>query len=158
MMRNPQTENRVGLTLPRSSYGTGANNGTKWNCMAFTTALVILTTDVLGTSATVDVKIESSPDGTNWTPVTGAAFLQKVKATDDNIVAVGELDLRGSPKWLRAVGTVGAAASGFQVLFVGGGPSRSENVYRAAASGECKVAPVLSGTGAAGKYEFSVAA
>lgn len=157
MMRNPQTENRVVAAIAPASYGTGATNGTGFSRKGFDTALAVLKTGVLGTAATLDVKFqECDTVGGTYADITGAAFSQKVKASDDNLVYVGELDLRGRKKFLRAVSTVGAAASIFDVTVILGNPDRSEAVYAAQGGSEAKAAPVLSGTGASTKYEFSV--
>lgn len=152
---NPATAVRSIRAFPKASTNTGANNGLGFLVKGWRSALVVLDLGTLGTSATVDVKIqESSVLGSGYTDVTGAAFAQKVKATDDNVLAVAEINLTGRKKYLRAVVTVGAAASvvGVNVMLMN--PDRTDRVWVAQEASAAVAAPVAES--GAGSFEFSV--
>lgn len=157
MMRNPQSENRVVNAIRPGSHAAATLNGTGFSKHGFTTALVILATQTLGTAATVDVKVqESDVLGSGYADITGAAFAQKVKASHDNHIDVAEIDLRGRKKYLRVVAVTGAAASEFGVMVVLGNPERTEAVNRAQEGSAAEQAPIVSGSGVTGGYAFSV--
>lgn len=155
--RDPKSHSRAVKAFAKASTGTGANNGTGFKKTGFDYALWILDLGVLGTAATVDVKIQHSDtlaDGVTWVDITGAAFAQKVKASHDNVWAVAQTKLSGLKKYLRPVVTVGAAASVVGVHCVLLGPDRSEEVSIAQGGSEAVAAPTAaSGSGA---YEFAV--
>jgi hypothetical protein len=80
--------------------------------------LALVQTGVLGTSATVDAKIQQASDasGTGAKDVTGKAITQIVKATGDNRSAMinlrpEELDTNNGYEYIRVSLTVGTAAS-----------------------------------------------
>lgn len=157
--RDPKTHCRAIKALPKASYGTGANKGLGFNKTGFDYALVILDLGTLGSSATVDVIIQESDtlaDGVTWAaiPNTPATFPQQVKATDDDKFLVGQIKLSARKKYLRAVATVGAAASVVGVYVVLLECDRSEGVNAAQGASEAIAAPTaFSGTGS---YAFSV--
>lgn len=93
-------------------------NGTAIDCRQHRQALFVLATGVLGASATIDVKIQESVDSGFSSPidVSGAAFAQKVKATDDSKVWQGSVDTSKRLRYLRAVMVVGTATSDVAVL------------------------------------------
>lgn len=156
---DPKTHCRAVKALPKASYGTGANKGLGFTKTGFDYALVMLDLGTLGTAATVDVVIQESDvlaDGGTWAaiPTTPATFSQKVKATDDDKFYVAQIKLSARKKFLRAVATVGAAASVVGVYVVLMEADRSEGVNIAQAASEAIAAPTaFSGTGS---YEFSV--
>ena len=80
--------------------------------------LALIQTGVLGTSATVDAKLQQATDssGTGVKDVTGKAIAQIVKASGDNKQALinlraEELDSSGGFAYFRLSITVGTAAS-----------------------------------------------
>ena len=74
------------------------------------TAIVNLNAGTVGTSGTVDSKIQDSDDGTTWTDVTSGAFTQ---ITADNDNAIQEKDYTGVKRYLRVVAKVLVAACEF---------------------------------------------
>ena len=80
--------------------------------------MALVQTGVLGTSATVDAKLQQAQDssGTGAKDVTNKAIVQIVKATGDNKQALlnlraDELDLANGFTYFRVSVTVGTAAS-----------------------------------------------
>ncbi len=80
--------------------------------------MALIETGVLGTSATVDAKLQQATDasGTGAKDVTGKAITQIVKASGDNKQALincraGELDTEGGFAFVQLSITVGTAAS-----------------------------------------------
>ncbi len=92
---------------------------TGWvNTGNFERLMALVQTGVLGTSATVDAKIQQASDasGTGAKDVTGKAITQIVKATGDNRQAMinlrpEELDTNNGYEYIRVTLTVGTAAS-----------------------------------------------
>jgi len=90
-----------------------------WVSMArFTQLMAIVKTGVLGTSATVDAKLQQASDsgGTGAKDITGKAITQLVKASNDNNQAVinlrpSDLDVANGFSYVRLSVTVGTAAS-----------------------------------------------
>lgn len=85
---------------------------------AFHEYLVTLFTGVLGTSATVDAKLEQATDssGTSAKDISGKAITQIVKASGDNKQALinfrtSDFDVNGGFGYFRLSITVGTAAS-----------------------------------------------
>lgn len=112
--------------LAPSSLATGAA-GTNWVSVAkFEKYLAVVSTGVLGASATVDVKFQQAQDGTGTgaKDVPNKAITQIVKATGDNVQALlnldaQELDANGGFSFIKAVVTVGTAASIAGVVLMG---------------------------------------
>lgn len=59
-----------------------------------------------GTLPTLDVTVQTSPDGTNWSTL-GTAFTQATAATDQHKV------FAGADRYLRAVSTIGGTTPSF---------------------------------------------
>lgn len=74
------------------------------------TAVVNLNAGTVGTSGTVDAKIQESDDGTTWTDVTSGAFTQ-VTSSNDN--AIQEKAYTGTKRYIRVVAKVLVAACEF---------------------------------------------
>jgi hypothetical protein len=90
-------------------HGVGTVNGTGIDCKGFREAAFFLDAGDVGTSATVDFKVqESDVVGSGYADVTGAAITQ---ITTDNKWAVVRLNLENRKRFLRGVLTVGVAAS-----------------------------------------------
>ena len=91
--------------------------------------LVVVQTGVLGTSATVDAKLQQALDatGTGAKDITGRAIIQIVKATGDNKQALinvkpEDLDTVNGFGFVRVTVTVGAAASVTSAQLIGVNP------------------------------------
>lgn len=155
MYSDPKTQCRPVRVFAKASTGTGANNGTGFKKTGFDYLLLTLDLGTLGTAATVDVKMqECATLGGTYVDVAGAAFTQRVKASDDNAMAPAQMKLSGRKAFLRAVVTVGAAASVVGVNGVLMGPDRTEQVSIAQGASEAVACPTAAS--GAGAYEFSV--
>ena len=105
-------------TIDPSSQAAGAAS-TGWVSVAnYFGFLALVQTGVLGTSATVDAKLQQALDssGTSAKDITGKAITQIVKATGDNKQALinvkpEELDTVNGFGFIRLSVTVGVAAS-----------------------------------------------
>ena len=91
--------------------------------------LAVVQTGVLGTSATVDAKLQQALDatGTGAKDITGRAIIQIVKATGDNKQALinvkpEDLDTVNGFGFVRVTVTVGAAASVISAQLIGVNP------------------------------------
>jgi len=114
-------------TIDPASQAVGTAT-TGWIAIAgFNTLLAVIQTGVLGSSATVDAKVQQAQDstGTGAKDITGRAITQIVKATGDNKQALinikpEELDTVNGFGFVRVTVTVGVAASitGAQLLGV----------------------------------------
>jgi len=65
---------------------------------------------VSGTSPTLNGKLQSSPDNSTWTDISGATFTQ-VTATD-SIQKIG-ISVRDAAKYIRYVGTIAGTSPSF---------------------------------------------
>lgn len=65
---------------------------------------------VSGTSPTLDGKLQSSPDNSTWTDISGATFTQ-VTATD-SFQKIG-VQVQAAAKYLRYVGTIAGTSPSF---------------------------------------------
>ena len=105
-------------TIDPASQAAGAAN-TGWVPVAnYFALLAVVQTGVLGTSATVDAKLQQALDssGTGAKDISGKAITQIVKATGDNKqvlvnVKPEELDTVNGFGFVRVTVTVGVAAS-----------------------------------------------
>ena len=105
-------------TIDPASQAVGTAT-TGWIAIAgFNTLLAVIQTGVLGSSATVDAKVQQAQDstGTGAKDITGRAITQIVKATGDNKqllinVKPEELDTVNGFGFVRVTVTVGVAAS-----------------------------------------------
>jgi len=91
--------------------------------------LALIQTGVLGSSATVDAKLQQATDssGTSAKDVSGKAITQIVKASGDNKQAfinakVADLDTEGGFSYVRLSLTVGTAASLVGASLIGAYP------------------------------------
>lgn len=114
MQNSSKTFLRAVNAIPADSQAAGTTTGTGFNRIGFDHATFVLTLGTLGTSGTVDVKVQESDTlGSGYADVTSAAFSQKTQAGTDmsGLVYVGSMDLRGRKKFLRAICVVGTATS-----------------------------------------------
>jgi hypothetical protein len=101
---------------------------TQWiDAASFERFLALIQTGLLGTSATVDAKIQQATDasGAGAKDVTGKAIAQIVKATGDNKQALinfrtDDLDINAGFGFVRLSITVGTAASLISATLLGG--------------------------------------
>lgn len=98
--------------IQADDYGAVTTNGTGVDTRGYHQALVILNVGTVTTS--LDVKVqESSDDDTadSYADITGAAFTQ-VTTANDNAIYVARINLTGTERYIRIVGTgVGASQS-----------------------------------------------
>ena len=74
---------------------------------------------VSGTTPTLDGKIQDSADGsTGWADVSGATFTQVTASTNFQKITV---DLNGTKRYLRYVGTIGGTTPSFGLTVIAGG-------------------------------------
>lgn len=117
-------------TIDPVSQGAGTVS-TGWVSMSQVNSVAaLIQTGVLGTSATVDAKLQQAQDssGTGAKDITGKAITQIVKASGDNKQAIvecrdTELDVTGGFSYVRLSITVGTAASLVGASLLGTNPS-----------------------------------
>lgn len=63
-----------------------------------------------GTTPTLDLKLQSSPDNSTWTDVSGAAFTQIINAASQQIFGI---DVTKCQRYVRAVATIGGTTPSF---------------------------------------------
>lgn len=95
------------------AYAAAAATGQAIDTKGFEYALFIVSVGTLGTSATVDCKIQDcATSGGIYADISGATITQFVKATDDDAAPRSILvRCAEQARYLKAVMTVGAAAS-----------------------------------------------
>ncbi len=101
-------------TIDPSQQTTAAVGSTVVDLRRHPEVLFIAQTGVLGTSATVDMKLQTGATSSPTTDLTGKAITQLVKATNDNnqvMLAIRKSDLPAGHNFCRALVTVGTAAS-----------------------------------------------
>jgi hypothetical protein len=64
-----------------------------------------------GSTPTLDVKLQDSPDNSAWTDISGAAFTQVTDAADSTEAI--SLDLNNANRYIRAVKTVAGSSPTF---------------------------------------------
>lgn len=114
---------------------------TGWVSVAnFLSFMALISTGILGASATLDAKIQQAQDsgGTGAKDITGKALTQIVKATGDGKQAmidfrVQDLDTNNGFGFVRVSVTVGVAASQVSAYLLGGN-ARFEPIKDATAS------------------------
>jgi hypothetical protein len=112
------------------AYGAGAVNGDAVDLSKFNRVLFVVMVGDLGTNATVDYKLQGSPDGsTGWTDLAGKAITQLTQAgTDSDKQALVEITAEelhgysGTYRYVRDVLTVGTAASDCGAVALAGVP------------------------------------
>jgi len=116
-------------TIDPASQAVGTAT-TGWIAIAgFNTLLAVIQTGVLGSSATVDAKVQQAQDstGTGAKDITGRAITQIVKATGDNKQALinvkpDDLDTANGFGFVRLSLSVGVASSMTAAQCVGTSP------------------------------------
>lgn len=132
MNHNLPSSDRAGIVgaINPASHNAGAVS-TGWIAMKdIFAAMAIVHAGVLGSSATLDAKIEQATDGsgTGAKDVSGKAITQLTKAgSDDNKIAIinfrqSDLDLANAFTHARLTITVGTAASSASALVVNTDP------------------------------------
>ena len=107
------------------SVGVGAANTGGVDMQLFRRALFVLDVGAFGASATVDMKLQESPDNASFTDLagTGVAITQLVAAGGNNRLASLEVragQLSAGKRYVRAVVTVGTAATILTCVALGG--------------------------------------
>ena len=127
----------VGQISP-ASYGTGEQTSAAIDMSRIRRIILVVQTGVLGTAATLDVKIQhSDTSGGSYTDIAGRSLTQIVKATGDNRLAILELRAdQTTRRFVRVSATVGAAASIFGVVVLATGMRYSD-------AGENDIAAVI---------------
>ena len=110
---NPTLNTKVVMAQSPDAWTAAADTSADIACLGFTHAIVILQAGTLGTSATLDCVVKGTGTaGATHAAITGAAFTQLVKATDDDTSAFGVVDLVGNGLVeISTTMTVGAATS-----------------------------------------------
>jgi hypothetical protein len=103
---------KAAVGISADDYGAGAQTGTGVDTLGFHQALVVLNVGTVTTS--LDVKLQESSDNggsDTFADITGAAFTQ-VTTANDVAVYVGRVNLTGTERYIRVVGTgVGGSQS-----------------------------------------------
>jgi len=113
----------VGLTktyssiLPQSSSTTV--NGATVDALGWEDAHVVLHCGATASTGTLDVKVETSANDSDWADVPDAVFPQ-VTPTNDNAIYVARLKLatKDCLRYIRATGVAATAASIYGVSFI----------------------------------------
>lgn len=107
--------------LAGDNHAVGTHNGAAIDMKGFHEALVVLNAGPVGTSGTVDVKVqECDTSGGTYADIAGAAFTQVVAANDEAIYQ-GRIRITASRKrYIRVVAVVGTAACDFGVAVLKG--------------------------------------
>jgi hypothetical protein len=104
------------------SQSAGASNGTAVDLKGYTNVSFLITCGTVGSSATIDAKVQYSDNGSTWTDATTAdtgsavAITQKTAAFSDRLHVV-----KPTHRYYRVVSTVGTAASVVGVMAALGG-------------------------------------
>lgn len=131
MFPNAKASETVAILATINPVSQSAGTATSgWVSLAdFLKIMAVVQTGVLGSSATVDAKLQQATDssGTGAKDVTGKAITQIVKASGDNKQAIinlhaGELDVSGGFGYVQLSITVGTAASLISGAIVGFDP------------------------------------
>jgi hypothetical protein len=101
-------------TIDPSQQTTAAVGSTAVDLRRHAEVVFICQTGVLGTSATVDMKLQTGATSSPTTDLSGKSITQLVKASNDNdqvMVGIRRSDLPSGHNFVRALVTVGTAAS-----------------------------------------------
>lgn len=148
MFHNAKASELVAVldSIDPASLATGATNGAWISAARFANYLAVINTGVLGTSATVDAKLQQATTaaGGGTKTITGKEITQIVKATGDNKVVMinlrpQDLDVEGGFGFFRLQVTVGTAASLVQAQVLGVNPMNAS----AAAYDEAAVVQIV---------------
>lgn len=125
----PQDEVAIVGAIDPDANGAGTLTTAWVSASDFQRFMAIIMAGTLGTSATIDAKIEQASDstGTGAKDLAGAAITQLVKASNDDNQAVIEfwsedLDLVGGFSHVRLSMTVGTATSDAGAILLGMSP------------------------------------
>jgi hypothetical protein len=101
-------------TLQASVTRTATANGTGLELAdCGTLRLDFAVTAASGTTPTLDVKVQTSPDGTTWTDVSGGSFTQATGTTTQHKV-ISNID-----RYVRHVATIGGTSPSFTYSLTG---------------------------------------
>jgi len=109
---------KAAVGIDPDAYAAATTNGAGIDTMGYHQALVVVSAGDIATS--LDVKIQASSDNGSadaFADVSGAAFTQ-ILAAGDNVVAVGRINLEGSERYIRVVGTSVGATCDYGVAVI----------------------------------------
>ncbi len=100
---------------------TASANGTGVDVTDYEGVATVLLTSAAGTGTTptLDVKLQDSPDNSTWTDIPGATFTQVTNAAASEQVKA--VDVQAANKFIRAVATIAGTTPSFTcaVAFLG---------------------------------------
>lgn len=101
-----------------AAYESGYVDMSKWEMI-----MVIALVGTLGSSATADVKLQSAVAATGGADITGKAITQLTQAGTDSdkqaIICLRRDEMPEGHRYVKAVATIGVAASDFALAIVG---------------------------------------
>jgi hypothetical protein len=103
------THPKLDLAVPLSVTATANRAGVDVSQFIGVAIVLLTALNTAGTTPTLDVKLQDSPDNTTFTDVPGAAFAQ-VTTGAGAIQSIG-LNMDGVAKYLRVVDTLGGTSS-----------------------------------------------
>ena len=108
---------RVVQVYPPDSLAAGTDTSSEIDVTGYYEALLIVNIGTLGSSATLDCKVQAaSTTGGSLSDITGAAITQQTQAGgDSNSVVVGRILCNGTDPFWKVITTVGTAASEISV-------------------------------------------
>lgn len=114
----------VVATIDPDAYDTGTQGTDSVDMRYHNRVMFIVMVGTLGTSGTVDFKVQESADGSTWSDLSGKAITQLTDAgTDDDkqaIVEVAASEMGAGKRYLRGVLTIGTATSDAAVIAIAG--------------------------------------
>ena len=111
MPRNNVKSTVLAKQTLRSQAMTSTTNGTGVDTLGFGNAMVLLEVGaVTGTSPTMDVKLQDSPDNSTFTDISGATLTQVTAANKSQTLSV---NLDGKARYIRAVATIAGTSPSF---------------------------------------------
>lgn len=109
---------KAAVGIDPDAYAATTTNGAGIDTMGYHQALIVVSAGDIDTS--LDVKVqESSDDGSSdaYADITGAAITQ-ILAAADNVVAVGRINLNGTERYIRVVGTSAGTTCDYGVAVI----------------------------------------
>lgn len=110
--RSPETTYKEEWSQKPDAWATGADNSAAIDVSEFRQISVHTRVGTLGSSSTIDTKVQDSLDGsTGWTDIAGAAITQITAADTSGRIRVKAEQLRDGAKFIRIVQEVLVATS-----------------------------------------------
>ena len=124
-MANVQLSERIAVVaaIDPDAYATGTQGTDTVDMRYHDRVMFIVQVGTLGSSATVDFKVQESANGTSWSDLSGKSITQLTDAGSDDdkqaIVEVAAAELSSGKRYLRGVLTIGTASSDAGVIALG---------------------------------------